>query len=72
MATLNGIISNGSIILFVGNQVPPEFTTPVVFAGNQPDDQRTQGYPQGRAFLARVDGNINPKMGVSVDELTQP
>jgi hypothetical protein len=71
MATLSGIISNGSIILFVGNSVPPEFTTPITFAGNQPTDQRVQGYPQARAFLARPSGNIKPEMGVHADDLTQ-
>jgi len=67
---LSGVISNGSIILFVSEEVPPEFITPVFSAGNQPADQRTQGYPQARGFTV-VHGILKEEMGVAVDELMQ-
>lgn len=70
MSALNGIVSNGSIILFVGNDIPPEFASPITFAGDQPKDQRAQGYPQARAMMVRSD-KLVVEMGVSVDELTQ-
>lgn len=69
---LTGIISNGTIVLFVGGEIPPEYAFPVTFSGDQPIDQKQQKYPQCRALLVvhdRLDINY---MGVNVDELMQP
>lgn len=67
---LTGVISNGSIILFVGSETPPEYSFPVNFAENQPSDQRAQKYPQMRGMLV-VHDKLTEDMGVSVDELQQ-
>ena len=69
--SLSGVVSNGSIILFVGNDVPPEYAFPVTFAGNQPLDQKAQGYPSLRGMLVKTSKLDEDIMGVSIDELTQ-
>lgn len=69
---LSGIISNGTIVLFAGSDVPPEYIFPFTSSGDQPADQKQQKYPQCRALLVvhdRLDINY---MGVNVDELMQP
>ena len=68
---LQGVITNGSIILFVGSNLPPEYITPMTSAGDQPADQKIQGYPQLRGLLL-VHSTLKPEMGVSIDELMQP
>lgn len=68
--SLSGIISNGSIILFTSLDVPPEFGPPTVPAGDQPYDQRVQGYPQAQGLIV-IHKVLTAAMGVHVDELMQ-
>lgn len=71
MSNLSGQISNGSIVLFVGE--PPEELVQgdVLSVCDQPADQRAQGYPKARGFMAQSQAFITADMGVSVDELQQ-
>lgn len=75
---LNGLISDGSIILFLGAPPPtppvpcPEPPAPLPISyKNQYTDQRAQGYPQMRGLLV-IHSVLTAAMGVHVDELTQP
>jgi len=72
MSNINGIIDDGSIIVFLNQDFPAPFDPmlPSV-AGAQPADQKLQGYPQMRGFLVTVQGFLNPSMGVLADENTQ-
>ena len=71
MAISNGIVPFGSIILFTGSGFTPEPTPPpVTNPGDQPPDQKLQGYPPLRG-VSVVHGTYNPQMGIHVDEFTQ-
>ena len=70
---LSRVVTNGTIMVYMAGATPPPPPVPVpnTNPGDMPRDQRIQGYPQARGFMV-IHQALNPDMGVSVDELTQP
>lgn len=73
MKVLPNIVQQGSILVYMAGAVPPVPPIPIpnTDPGNQPIDQKLQGYPQARGLMV-ISNEFVAEMGVSVDELTQP